>query len=180
MYKRILLLVLAALLIFTAGCRKKSADPTRPAETTVPTETLPPGAVYVDKDLAIEDATETELTTPDEIEDEVTEPAVDEAKPEKETEPEAEKETAPVQKPEENETVPPTTPPSNNVNNSAYSQYMHMSEAEQQAFIESFGSIADFMDWLNQAKAEHNANDNSVEIGSGTVDLEQITGNKDN
>lgn len=59
-----------------------------------------------------------------------------------------------------------------------YDEYMNMSADEQQAFIESFESMEAFMTWFNKAQEEENASDNSIEIGSGVIDMTQISGKK--
>ena len=177
MNRRIPIIALIALLLLTAGCRKAEVTPTEPpvAATTEPSETLGPGVGIVEEGVIMEE--ETEPTEPAETEPEVTESGSDNETTPKVTEPE--KETDPTEQPGDGETTPPAeTKPSGGsaTVSSAYSDYMNMSAAEQQAFIESFESLDAFMDWFNQAKAEHNANDNSIEVGSGTIDLEEITG----
>jgi hypothetical protein len=51
-----------------------------------------------------------------------------------------------------------------------YVQYNALSGEDQMAFMNSFPSIPDFVDWYNKVKAEHEKNE--IEIGSdGKVDL---------
>lgn len=170
MNRRILALALIALLLLTAGCRKAAVEPTEPAAApTEPSETLLPGVGLVDEGVVMEEE-EDEATEPTEA---ATEPEKDDETTPKETEPE--KETKPTEKPGDEETTPPTQSKPDSAA-SAYSDYMNMSAAEQEAFINSFESVDAFMAWFNAAKDEHNANDNSIEIGSGTIDLEEITG----
>ena len=176
MNKKILIIALIALLLLTAGCRKAEVTPTEPsvATPTEPSETLGPGVGIVEDGVVMEE--EEEPTAPAETEPEATEPESEKETTPKATEPE--KETDPTEAPGGSETTPAETQPSggNATASSAYDDYMNMSAAEQEAFIESFESLDAFMAWFNQAKAEHNANDNSIEVGSGTIDLEQITG----
>ena len=188
MNRRILIVALIALLLLATGCRKSEVTPTEPsvAATTEPIETLGPGVGIVEEGVIMEDEAD-EATEPAETIPAETEPKATEPESEKETTPKAtepEKETDPTEKPGDSETTPAeTTPPAETkpsggsaTVSSAYSDYMSMSAAQQQAFIESFESMDAFMAWFNQAKAEHNANDNSIEVGNGTIDLEQITG----
>lgn len=58
-----------------------------------------------------------------------------------------------------------------------YEQYNAMSGDEQQEFIDSFGSVAKFMVWYNEAKAEYEEAHPDIEIGGDTViDGSQISG----
>lgn len=178
MNKRILIIALIALLLLTTGCRKAEVTTTEPpvAATTEPSETLMPGVGIVENGVVMEEEAD-EPTEPAETEPAETEPESGKETTPKATEPE--KETDPTENPGDGETTPPAeTKPSGGsaTVSSAYTDYMNMSAAQQQAFIESFESLDAFMAWFNQAKAEHNANDNSIEVGSGTIDLEQITG----
>lgn len=69
-------------------------------------------------------------------------------------------------------TLPPNTPEETV---SDYDRYMDMSADEQQAFIESFPSLEAFMAWFNNAQKEHNANEDSLIIDSGVIDLEELS-----
>lgn len=56
-----------------------------------------------------------------------------------------------------------------------YSQYHAMSAAEQQAWFESFESVEAFFVWYNEAKAVHDANDDSIIIdGNTNIDMGEI------
>lgn len=53
-----------------------------------------------------------------------------------------------------------------------YDMYLAMSAGEQEAVIKSFGSMDDFMVWLNYIKAQYEADHPNIEIGpGGSVDL---------
>ena len=53
-----------------------------------------------------------------------------------------------------------------------YEKYMEMSGADQKVYMESFDSIEAFFNWLQNAKAEHEAANPSIEIGvDGKIDI---------
>ena len=53
-----------------------------------------------------------------------------------------------------------------------YEKYMAMSGADQKVYMESFDSIEAFFNWLQNAKAEHEAANPSIEIGAdGKIDI---------
>lgn len=56
-----------------------------------------------------------------------------------------------------------------------YSQYQAMSATEQQAWFDSFDSVEAFFAWYNEAKAVHDANDDSIIIdGNTNIDMGEI------
>lgn len=53
-----------------------------------------------------------------------------------------------------------------------YKEYISKTPAEQQAYFETFDSVAEFASWYNAAKAEYDANNSSVQLGgNGSIDL---------
>lgn len=60
-----------------------------------------------------------------------------------------------------------------------YADYIAMTPAQQQAYFESFSSLDAYTKWYNDAKAEYEANNESIEIEGGNVNLGDIVnGNK--
>lgn len=53
-----------------------------------------------------------------------------------------------------------------------YEKYMNMSEAEQQAYFNSYADPADFFAWYNKAKEEYEQSRDVIEVGpDATIDL---------
>ena len=118
-----------------------SIDPTSGSENAIPnTPTSGESESTVNPNTAPENTTSTnEPTTPDNTTTPESEPA--ESNPDQESEP--------VQTSPEN-----LTP---NADADAYLAYYEMSAAEQQAFIDSFGSLDAFFAWHTAAKAAYEA-----------------------
>ena len=55
------------------------------------------------------------------------------------------------------------------VGGSSYESYIAMSGEQQEAFINQFASVAEFVQWYNAAKAEYDAAHPDIEIGGDTV-----------
>jgi hypothetical protein len=51
-----------------------------------------------------------------------------------------------------------------------------MSPSEQQEHMNSFDSVEDFFDWYDQAKTEHDAANPPIEVGDGSVNLDEVLG----
>ena len=175
----LILLVMMIALLCLPACRKEepmttttpATMETHPAtEETQIQETIVEDGVIIGAGLEFEEeaeATETTETTPQETEEENQEiTAPTEEKHPDET-------TAPTENQDSEETNPSTHPSGSA---SEYVAYMNMSAAEQAAFIDSFGSVDAFMAWFNKVKSEFDATDGSIDIGSGSVDLENILG----
>jgi len=79
----------------------------------------------------------------------------------------------PLFKEEEDETPDDTEP----IVTMTYKQYIELSAAEQAAFRKTFDSISDFFAWYNAAKAEYDAQNPGIDIGDGSIDLEDIMNN---
>lgn len=52
-----------------------------------------------------------------------------------------------------------------------YSAYAKMSPAEQEAYMNTFASPLDFIEWSKKALAEHEAHDTSIQASGGDLDL---------
>ena len=135
-----------------------------PQETVYTTEETVPETKPVDKntDNGQNNATEPTTKPTDENED----PGQDNT-----TEPSTEPTTAPTEP--ENETTEVTEPPVSEGNGICceYAEYLKMSPSDQQAFMESFSSPMEFINWLQQAEAEHNAHDSSLILDGGNVNI---------
>ena len=174
MYKRFLALALAiVVLVLLAGCKSKQT--TVITETTVLTEEPTVETTEVLGPQALDDSlptkeetvttTEPKATEPKATEPKATEPKATEPKV---TEPEATEPKAT----EPNPTEPKPTESAPAVGETEYEKYMSMSGAEQKAYMESFGSIEAFFNWLQDAKAEYEAAHPDIEIGSdGKVEI---------
>ncbi|MBR6644728.1 MAG: hypothetical protein IKL21_03060 [Clostridia bacterium] len=51
-----------------------------------------------------------------------------------------------------------------------------MTPDEQTEFIKNFPSLGKFIEWYNEAKAEHDNNNGNIDIGDDTIDLGDIFG----
>ena len=191
---RILILVL--LLVLTAGCGKRNTESTEAAtEVAVTKETTEPLIPGVEENSFSENdflevttettesvvVEETESAEPTEAKKptESTKPAVS-TKPVETANPTESAnsiETTETMVPEENSQ--PTTGNDQNTEEekpSAYENYMNMSGAEQQAFIESFDSLEAFFVWLNNAKDEDEAKKDVIIVDDGVIDLGSLIG----
>jgi len=74
----------------------------------------------------------------------------------------------------------PTTRPSEPAQESNptmdYETYINLSAKEQKAYRETFESLAAFFEWYNAGKKEYEEQKPNVDIGNGTIDLEDIMG----
>jgi len=53
-----------------------------------------------------------------------------------------------------------------------YEEYLNLTPAKQQEYFKTFDSLNSFKEWLNTAKAEYDAKDDSIEVeGNGSLDL---------
>ena len=161
-----LIVLLLALLILLVGCKSKdntatnvTEAPVVATEATAPAETMHPAL------------------TDNPFDDNWTDPVETEAPTEEPKETEAPKTTEPPKATEE-PTQPPTTPTvAPESSKMDYDKYMSMSAQEQSDYMNSFESVDAFFDWYNAAKAEHDAQNNDIEIGNGSFDLGELEGN---
>ena len=135
---------------------------TAPSQTTDTTEdTIPAPSMGVGErgDYTDDSATEpsAESSEPEVTEPGTTEPGTTEPET---TEPET---TGP-------EDTTPVTPPDEEQTTLTFEEYLAMSVEEQEAFVESFESLEDFIAWWNAAKAAQEKEDNTI-TGDPNVDL---------
>lgn len=135
---------------------------TAPSQTTDTTEdTIPAPSMGVGErgDYTDDSATEpsAESSEPEVTEPGTTEPGTTEPET---TEPET---TGP-------EDTTPVTPPDEEQITLTFEEYLAMSVEEQEAFVESFESLENFIAWWNAAKAAQEKEDNTI-TGDPNVDL---------
>lgn len=141
-----------------AGEENEDKDSTQPTEdkddkdSTQPTE---------DKDKNPTEATRPGENPPD-SDGPVDPPAPDDPDP---TSP-ATKDPEPTGNPGNNDTV--EVPDPEDVD---YREFMDMTPAEQQAFMESFESIEAFFEWYEAAKAKYEEENPPIDVGDGNVTL---------
>ena len=167
----VVLLTAVFAMIFTGCGKKKPQD--EPVEPTTSQTEAP--EVPGNTEETEEPTRETIPGEPDPYgeSDEVTQKPTEETEPsEPATEPEEEDATENTQQPTEPEaTQQPTTGTTNipTAGGTAYESYIAMSGEQQQAFIDQFASVAEFVNWYNAAKAEYDAARPDIEIGGDTV-----------
>lgn len=110
----------------------------------------------------------TESTTPSEP---TTRPSVPSTKPSESVKP-----TEPSAQP--GPTTRPTEPVQGTEPAMDYETYINLSATEQKAYRESFESLAAFFEWYNAEKKEYEAQKPEIEVGNGSIDLEDIMGGK--
>lgn len=184
MKKRIAALLMATLLILMLTACKKGGEEATTGETATmetttveTTEPYVPGVgpnIFDDEEALAElegtEATEAEEKNNSESEKEPTKATEPKATEPKATEPKATEPTPTEPKP----TEPKPTEAAPVVEQTEYERYLAMSGDEQKAFMESFGSIEAFFEWLNTAKAEHEALKPDIPIEDGKVDLGKV------
>ena len=75
------------------------------------------------------------------------------------------------------ETQKPTEKPTDTVINMTQYEWYHSLTGEQQmAYMESFDNMDAFFDWYNAAKEEHEREKPGIDIGDGNIDLGEIIG----
>lgn len=168
----VLVVLTAAMAMVLTGCGQKEpqtevVDPTTQQEQTDAPE--PPDATE-DTQTPTQAATEPEEVAPTEDE-----------KPEETTQPteSAEPATEPKDDPASTEpgsTQQPTTGGNTGGNTqtptpavSDYEAYIAMTGEQQQAFIDQFDSVGDFVKWYNEEKAKYEAEHPDIEIGEDTI-----------
>ena len=181
MNKKMMLGTFALLMAFLmlAGCNKneQTEEPTESSVTVQSQETT--NTVYLDPyvgdsdedGISSDDTEATSVTTDETIS--ATETTENNQETESTTEPTTEPTTDPSTEPTTDNT-PETTKPSESGSGGScckYSEYVKMSPAEQQAYMESFASPMDFIAWAQQAEEEHKAHDDSIIVEGGDVNL---------
>ena len=59
-----------------------------------------------------------------------------------------------------------------------YEEYIAMSGADQKKYLESFESVEKFFKWFNAAKEQYDKENPSIEIGNGSIDMNEIINGK--
>lgn len=75
---------------------------------------------------------------------------------------------------EETSEIPETTVPVINEGTSIccqYAAYLLMSPEEQQAYMESYDSMMDFITWAQQAEAEHTIHNDDIVVEGGDINI---------
>jgi len=67
-----------------------------------------------------------------------------------------------------------STKPGNPSGPMDYEKYTSLSAEDQSAYRATFDSISAFFEWYNAAKADYDAKNPGIDVGSGTIDLEEI------
>lgn len=161
MNRRILALLLVALMILTLAACKKNEAPAESVPGVIQTPDFNDGGLEATPDSGeLPPATEAPAETEAEQEPAATEETTDPVET-----------TAPATEPQET-----TTPTNPSVQMTDYEWYNSLSGEEQMAFMESFDSVPAFFDWYNNAKAEHEALHPDIEIGDGVIDLGGLVG----
>ena len=191
--KKMITLVLALMMLMLAACGKKVNEPveinqgteTTPVVEEVATEEPVSGVVDnpFDEELDATEATEEDvvvrdpdessgLLEPDEEDDpaSATKPSVKPTEPTKPTEPST-KPTEPADKPSTGNGSGNNTSSSGEM---SYEKLQSMSAAEQQAYMNSFGSIDEFFAWYNAAKEEYDSSKDEIEVGNGSINMGDI------
>ena len=189
MNKRILsITMLMMCVIFLTGCGKKS-DPVVLSEqlesgVVVSTEVEPvvetPGIIQEEGSSAADEPLDAVIAPIENIVEENNANAADTNDSAAESD-HAIDENVETIDPIENEESIPTAPPveeNTNTTESAatscgceYENYLSMSAADQEAFMNSFSSVLDFITWSQSAQAEHNTHSTTTNVVGGILDI---------
>ena len=161
--KRILRVLLAAMLLLALAACKTEEEP------TITTFADVPGVAIVPEDFWDEVLATAETTVPEE-----TENAVEET--EKATEPQETEEEPSDGEQESTKPADTSKPTEPAAKVTEYEWFNALSGEEQEAYMETFDSIAAFFDWYNAAKAEYEALYPSIDIGDANIDIGDIIG----
>lgn len=190
MNMKLMVLLLAAMMLLGAGCKKDAAarettEPTRHLET----ETNP---VISEETISGVEILDEPLSSPfDEMEDAEQETAENNSSTDNtgnsnadgsdygdsDTEKPAQSsdETADESKATEPEpTGSGATEPEDGDNYVSYEVYNNMTPAEQMAYYNQFPSMEAFVQWYNEAKAEYDKAHGAIDVGDGDIDLGDI------
>ena len=183
MNRKLIALLLAVVMLLCIGCKNKDNDTTGATEaaetqpSTEPAETVEtvPGTAdnILDPNGFEEDETEPEKEEADEtIPAESEDQEADENLP---AEPKAtEPENTEPDSTEPESTEPENTEPDADDHKVTYEEYNNMSPEEQLAFFNQFASMEDFVTWHNEAKAEYEKENGSIDVGDGNIDMGNI------
>lgn len=165
MYKRIsIFLLIAAMLIAMAACgkQKEQSDAQKPSETVASTEKTKPS----ETENAAEETKATEVMIEYSMPEGEGVESVEEFVGGEDQD--VSEETQEAAKPAE--MVPPVVFEKEECN-CEYSNYLKMSPAEQEEYMNTFASPLDFIEWSKNALAEHEAHDTTVQASGGDLDL---------
>ena len=175
----LLIVVSIALLLTFIGINRKNELPeeTEPAHGIVVGESDEEGIGETptmemvaddDQELEVEDVTEEDTQATESTEEE-----------ENTEETEAEENVTQETKPEDTQETKPTEPPVKLPTGYCceYASYIAMSPAKQQAYMEKFSSVVDFIAWCQKAQLNHESHNQSNE-GDGEIDIGDYMGNK--
>lgn len=184
MNKKWMALLLAAIMLLAAGCKKDGAagettEPTQPVQT----ETDP---VIADEPISGVEVLDQPLNNPFEETGEAGQEAAENTGAPEDTvgnnggsgaeKPDqsgdgAAAETGPA---EPKPTESGTTEPEGGISYVSYEEYNNMTPAEQLAYYNQFPSMEAFVQWYNEAKAEYDREHGAIDVGDGDIDLGDI------
>ena len=193
MNKRFWSALLALMMVLTmAACRGKTEEPTQP-EATEPTAAQDEIAVTDPTEAATEPTRETIPGEPDPYESFATPVTQDPTESTLPGDVDASLGVVPGEPTPDLEDDIPSTPGTSqqptpggsaggstqapSVTGVTYETYIAMTGAQQQAFIDQFASVEEFVKWYNASKAKYEAEHPDIEIGGDTViDGSQLMG----
>lgn len=79
--------------------------------------------------------------------------------------------TKPEETPEHTEALKPTEPPVSSSPCCEYDKYLSMSPAEQEAYMRTFSNPLEFIQWSQDAEAEHKAHDDTIVVEGGDLNI---------
>lgn len=89
------------------------------------------------------------------------------------------KSTETTESAETTESTEASTPVPTKEPETEYEKYMAMSAEEQKAFFATFESVDAYFEWIEQAKAEYEANRDYIVIGDAPIEIGEILDAKD-
>lgn len=188
MNKRLMVLLLVAILLLAVGCKNNAdtadiADTTEATESSLPLETETNPVIPEEPVLGVgtlDESLTNPFENPEEAEQETTENSGsadngnnDGSNTEEPSQSGNETPTEPD--PTESEaTEPDATEPEGGNTYVSYEEYNNMTPAEQVAYYNQFPSMEAFVEWYKEAKAEYDKEHGSVDVGDGNIDLGDI------
>ena len=177
MNKKYVICIFLVLIFCFAGCGKQEAAVPSTAETTQQvTETTQPTVATTEGTIpGLEDSEFDDETEPTA---EQTQPQTEATEPAETTKPTEASKPSESTKPTEESGPSESTPPATEAPKpqTEYEAFQNMSAADQQAYMESFGSMDAFFDWYNKAKEEYEAANPPIDVGNGSVDMGDLMG----
>lgn len=173
--KKAIVLICAVSLLLLCGCNKEAPEAAAENTTETVTNTVAPTEETIKVHVPGTDSENIHVENPFESENfddaELTPTAAEEEdtssnKDEESVKPSEKEETTPTE-----ETTADDAQEQPTVALSEYEAFQNMSGVEQKAYMESFDSVEAFFEWLNNARAEHEAGQSSVLVGDEPVEL---------